>query len=331
MKKQFLIIVIILVSIQAFGGIYRHDVSARKYKELAMQKQFDCVGQVMDSWFQSAKGSCVLIGNKYVLSAAHCFINTETRVDTLYLDQNGKSTTKLEKGGATMWVNQPVHESPARIEDYSFRFNGRKYIGKTMKIYHSYLDSLNQGTTDFSGDLVLIELTDTVEGVIPAMLNTHFDERNVVITGVGYGASGPADNAGDVGPFGEKIAGQNVVDEIAGFEVNGRPSLLAFDFDHPTRKDRNRMGSAKPLPLEWGPGGGDSGGGLFRQVNNKWELVGIITGGPRSGLDMAHYMKTKGFYGGISENARVSVFSEWIKETIEEFGQQETKIEIKLN
>jgi hypothetical protein len=80
------------------------------------------------------------------------------------------------------------------------------------------------------------------------------------------------------------------------------------------------MGSATPLPLEWKPGGGDSGGGLFRQVKGQWQLVGIITGGPHSGLDMEQYAKTGGYYGSITENARVSAFYDWIKGTMAVFG-----------
>jgi hypothetical protein len=271
----------------------------------------------------------VLIGNKYVLSAAHVFMVRDIRVDTLYTDKNGKHTNKQVEGGTTMLLNQPVNERPGEIGDFSFRFNGHRYYGKQFRIYQAYLDSLSNQNI-FCGDLVLIELEDTVAGVTPAILNTAFDEKNTVITGVGYGASGPGDKLEDVGPFLEKIAGQNVVDKIEGFEVDGKPTLLSFDFDAPDRNDCNRMGSAKPLPLEWSPGGGDSGGGLFRQVNKKWQLVGIITGGPESGLNMEMYMKTKGSYGGISQNARVSVFNEWIKETINEFGKTEMKLDNNL-
>ncbi len=55
-----------------FCGIYRHDVDKQAYRNLAMQPQFDCVGQV----FKNGKshGTAELINKRYVLSAAHVFI-----------------------------------------------------------------------------------------------------------------------------------------------------------------------------------------------------------------------------------------------------------------
>jgi hypothetical protein len=327
--KKLLLLIPVLIAATTFGGIYRHDVPARKYKELAAQKQFDCVGLIMDNSGQSAKGSCVLIGNKYVLSAAHCFKIDEIRVDTYHTDKNGKYTDTHVEGGSTMFVNQPVSSRPAKIEDFSFRFNGHRYEGARMIMHPAYMDSVNNHNL-FCGDIVLIELKEAVTGVTPAVLNTAFDEKNTIITGVGYGVSGPGNNPQDIGPYMEKIAGQNVIDKLEGFEVDGKSSLLSSDFDAPDRNDCNRMGSAKPLPLEWSPGGGDSGGGLFRQVAGKWQLVGIITGGPGSGLNMEYYMKTKGYYGGISQNVRVSVYNKWIQQTIKEFEKTEMKLDASL-
>ena len=329
MKKLLLNMAALMLAATAHAGIYRHDVSPEKYKKLAAQRQFDCVGMVTDKLGQNAVGSCVLIGSRYVLSAAHCFMVHDTRVDTFYVDKNGKSVPKKLEGGAMMAVNMPFNERPGNVEDYSFRFNGHRYHGKQLKIYQPYIDSVAKHNI-FCGDVVLIELTESVSDITPATLNTAFDEKNVVITGVGYGASGPGNKPEDVGPYMEKIAGQNIVDMTEGYEVNGHSSLLSFDFDAPNRTDCNKMGSAKPLPLEWKPGGGDSGGGLFRQVKDQWQLVGIITGGSRSGLDMSQYMKTKGYYGGISQNLRVATFHTWIQQTITEFKKGGMTVDVKL-
>src|SRR5690606_14756158 len=66
------------------GGIFRHDVSIQKYTELANQAQFDCVGVARDNRNSKVIGSCVLIGERFVLSAAHCFLEAEqTAADTI--------------------------------------------------------------------------------------------------------------------------------------------------------------------------------------------------------------------------------------------------------
>jgi hypothetical protein len=276
---------------------------------------------VLDKDALKQVGSCVLIGNKYVLSAGHVFTEREMRPDTIYLDKNGKHVDKMEQGGRRVVVNQQLKTTPAMLENYMFRFNRRLYRGKQFKIYQPYLDSVDHKNY-FCGDLAIIELEDTVAEISPAIFGTSFDEKYATVTGVGFGVSGPGDKPEEAGTFMEKIAGENVIDSIDGYKVNGQPTYLSFDFDHPTRTDCNKMGSSKPLPLEWCPGGGDSGGGLFKQNHGQWYLIGIITGGPRSGIDLDQFEKS-GFYGHIGQCTRLSVFVDWIVETIEIF--QKTK------
>lgn len=318
MKKYLFLLSAAVMIIPAYGGIFRHDVPAAQYKALARQQQFDCVGIVLDSDGRQMHGSCVLIGNRYVLSAAHVLLVNDIRVDTFFLDANGKVTTRQVKGGAMALVNQPVNSRPGNAAAYTFSFGSRLYRGKQLRVNSHYLDSLNSPAGDYCGDLVIVELDDTVTAVQPATLNDRIDEQGALITGVGYGISGPADKRDDCLGRMEKIAGQNVIDKISGFEVEGRASLLGFDFDHPTQPDRNRMGAAKALPLEYNPVSGDSGGGIFRQVNGSWQLLGIVSGGPESGVDMAQVVKHADWYGSIAQCARVAVFREWILQTINE-------------
>lgn len=72
------------------------------------------------------------------------------------------------------------------------------------------------------------------------------------------------------------------------------------------------MGSATPRPLEYICGGGDSGGGLFRQIENHWELIGICAG---SSTDIPQLLKT-GYYGQIMSWTRIAGFEKWITEHI---------------
>jgi hypothetical protein len=327
MKKHFLIM-LLLASVLAYAGVYRHDVSPEKYKQLAQQKQFDCVGLALTNCGENYHGrctfvgGCVLIGKKYVLSAAHLFTKKIIRLDTVYFDKNHKRTDTFlgfEKGGSMAIINQPVAEmQDTDLGNYAFRFKDRLYYPKRWQIYKPYLDSLNlPERVDFCGDLIIAELNDTVAGVAPMALNESYDEQGAVETGVGWGGSGPADRPDDVGVFFEKIAGQNVVDSVLGNNVKGKCSLLSCDFDDPAGKMPNRMGSPKPLPMEWTPSGGDCGGGLFRQVHGRWQLVGITSGCPGSGYDPGAAHTT--CYGNISGYIRTVVFNDWIRQTVQGF------------
>ena len=334
MKKQWLLLMLLCV-FAARAGVYRHDVPAEKYKKLAREQQFDCVGMSLTNCGEDNHGACrylggcVLIDKKYVLSAAHLFTRKDIRFDTIYLDKNYKKSDKAAyaAGGSMMILNQPIRDwQDTSTLNFAFRFGDRMYYAKRWLVYPPYLDSINATPrTEFCGDLILIELEDTVAGVTPAVLNETFDEQGSMITCVGYGSSGPANRHDDIDEFYEKIAGQNMVDNIEGFKVNGKASLLSCDFDGPDGK-RNRMGSAKSLPLEWEPAGGDCGGGLFRNVKGHWQLVGIITGGGPSatGFDFA---SIKGdCYGGIFDGLRISVFNEWIKKSIANFKMTESSV-----
>lgn len=273
-----------------FSGIIRHDVDEKAYLKLAVQKQFDCVGQVYKDTTPS--GSCVLISNRYVLSAAHVFIDSDTRPDT------------LEFNGQTIVTYVTYNHRVTEVSNVFIVLKGQKVKVKNIWLHPYYLDSLTKG----SCDIALLELEKPIENIKPAKLNTMFNELKSDVVGVGYGASGPADRPDLVGLFNKKIAGENVVDSIGGQLYLGYQTLLFCDFDHPNRKDCNKLGSPTPRQLEYITSGGDSGGGLFRKNNKSWELIGICSGG---GTDIEQLMKT-GYYGQIMEWTRTSVFKKWI-------------------
>ena len=147
-------------------------------------------------------------------------------------------------------------------------------------------------------------------GVAPAVLNRAFDELGSTITNVGFGASGNASLPEDVGLYHVKLAGQNIVDSLSGSLHNGKPTLLDFDFDYPGGPQYNVMGSSVPLRLEHLCGGGDSGGGMFRQTDKSWELIGIASGAE---TNIQRLLKI-GYYGNKGSYTRVSVFYDWIEQ-----------------
>ncbi|MDP2209281.1 MAG: trypsin-like serine protease [Bacteroidota bacterium] len=276
-----------------FSGIYRHDVDVNEYLSLAKEPQFDCVGQIYKDTIP--EGSCVLIHEKYVLTAAHVLIDEDMRPDTIEVD------------GIKIIAYQYFNARETDVDELLLFFNDKKVKAKRIILHPNYLDTQTQG----SCDLAIIELEEPLRDIAPAILNRNYDELNSVVVGVGFGVSGPANRPDLVAPHNKKIAGENVIDSIAGFKYSGKGTLLFADFDHP--KDTlccNKMGSPEPRPLEYIPSGGDSGGGLFRQKNGKWELIGICSG---YGTNVQQLIKS-GYYGQIMGWTRVSVLIDWIEE-----------------
>jgi secreted trypsin-like serine protease len=289
-NKITVFIFCILAFLAFFSGIIRHDVKEARYLKLAQQKQFDCVGQIFKD--TTVSGSCVLISDRFVLSAAHIFIDCDTRPDTIQLN------------GQTIIAYVSYNERVTDISKLYVLFNGHRVRAKKLLIHPNYSDSLTKGTCD----IALIELENPLTEILPAKLNTGFDELKANVVGVGYGASGPANRPDLVALQNKKIAGENVVDSITGPKFSGVETLLMCDFDHPTQKDCNKMGSSTPRPLEYISSGGDSGGGLFRRKGKGWELIGICS---FSGTDIEQLMKT-GYYGQTMHWTRVSAFANWI-------------------
>ena len=251
---------------------------------LGAKKEFDCVG-IVNFNNGSKGGSCVLIGKKYVLSAAHVFKVSETRPDTFY------------EGKSMIIVNQPVKQRIGNTSDYTFNFRGKTYKAKAISIYPTYMDSASYGM----GDIAVVELDNPVEDVRPAAMGKLFDELDAHVTGVGYGVFGPGDKQETLDTSMLKIGGENVVDSIGGYEIGGIASVLHADFDHPTNALCNKMGSAKPRNLEYGCAGGDSGGGLFIETGSGYRLIGICSG---TSLIIQEFNKTA-YYGQTMSWTRV--------------------------
>ncbi|MFA6259991.1 MAG: trypsin-like serine protease [Bacteroidia bacterium] len=293
-KNTFLIGIALLAFLTGFSGIIRHDVPEESYRNLAQQPQFECVGQVYKD--TQALGSCVFIGDRFLLTAAHLFIESVTIPDTLI----AKQYTRISHTVSSQRV--------ASASRFIIVIKGQKLGIKRITIHPYYLNPLTKG----SCDLAVIELEEPLLKVVAASTNSFFNELHSDVAGVGFGVSGIADKPEGVGPHELKIAGENVIDSIGGMHFKGNETLLYCDFDHPTRTDCNKLGSSTPKPLEYISSGGDSGGGLFRKVNNNWQLIGICSG---SGIDVNQLLKA-GYYGQTMQWTRVSVFKEWITEQI---------------
>ncbi len=294
MKTKTTLISLIIISFISFSGIIRHDVPEQDYIDLAAQSQFDCSGRIIQL-SDSSGGSGVLISPKHVLTAAHIFINSDQVPDTSFV--NGKRII----------IYHTTNQRTAPASDFVVKFGKHEYQGKSIYLHPEYSSSVG------NYDMAIIELEKEVSAINPVKRNRSFNEMHSKFVGVGFGASGIANRPQTVKSLAKKIAGQNVVDSVGGYLVAERPAMMFFDFDHPENTNCcNKMGSPIPEPLEYISTGGDSGCGIFREKNQQWELIGILSGG---GISIKQFLKS-GYYGQTSEFTRVSLFNPWIDEVV---------------
>lgn len=271
MKKYLLLLCLPLV----MAGIFRDDVDEREYLKLAKEPQFDCVGRIVSSTGKRG-GSCTLIKEDYVLTAGHI---------ALFKDE------KVRSGETEIFIE----------------FNEEKYAVAEIFIHpYFHIDSIRT-------DLAVLRLCHPVKGIAIPKLNQSLQEVGNIGYGVGFGASGPAKPRGLVEFYDKKIAGMNMIDTLSENKDPDTGAFLRFwtDFDSPHDPDScNIMGDKEPLPLEYTPTGGDSGGGMFIIKNDEYLLAGVCSS---SGYDK---LRAEDRYGTSAGWMRVSVYYNWIQSII---------------
>ncbi|MCD6068050.1 MAG: hypothetical protein K0S33_2876 [Bacteroidetes bacterium] len=273
------------------SGIYRHDRPVERYMQLAAEPQFDGVGRLLrieNGKWENA-GSFVLIDSLHILSVAHCFIG-EKRKDTIVDYKGMKIQTYVVTGH---------YERPA--SDFRFSVQNLLLTAKSIVMHPDYMKN-------GSCDIVLITLDKPLSGQAVLTLNEIPDELGDTVTGVGYGVSGPANKPEHVMSYSTKLAGQNKIDSIGGVKAASIATVLFADFDQPDpKKKTNRLGSSKPLDLEYSTGGGDSGGPLFRFRKGNMQLIGLASYGDGSADEIKN-----GYYGKVMGWTRIAAFKDWI-------------------
>jgi secreted trypsin-like serine protease len=276
------------------AGVIRNDVNDSVYTSLAAQSVYDSVGFLR--WNEGASGyiaSGTLISPEWVLTAGHVVGGT---------NNYGAGVSGMFFGLGSV-------------------FSGTGVTAKNWIPFSGW--SSSNGDVWAGVDLGLVQLSQPITSVTPALLDFSTPLLGLLGTNVGYGRSGTGLTGMNTNP-GTKRAGQNMIDARGGMvtkreggtllelDLNGiSPTVLFQDFDNPTDLVASSIGSAIPVAQEYLIASGDSGGGLFINVGGVTKLVGV-----NSFLASLPYpldtTGTNADYGDLAGVVSVQSFENWI-------------------
>jgi len=197
------------------------------------------------------------------------------------------------------WVLTAGHVAMAKTGG-TFTVAGTGYSVQSIVMHPSYVFGANPY------DLGLLYLSMPVTGVMPAAM-LRFDSPAMVLgleaTWVGRGLGGTGLTGAQV-PI-EWRAFTNVID-VFGPAYGLTDTAFIADFDHPDGSTNAPMSSPVATRLEGNLASGDSGGGVFVDVDGRSYLIGInsFTGGFQPSMNSR--------YGSISGATYLGFFDEWI-------------------
>ncbi|HMB91779.1 MAG TPA: trypsin-like peptidase domain-containing protein [Rhodothermales bacterium] len=226
------------------------------------------------------------------------------------------SVFPLESEGAFIGSSVLIAPSWLLTAEHVVRAHSAHYLEVATSQHRYAVDAIIKHP---EADLALVHLAEPIPSVQPAIRYRAEDEQGRRGVSVGYGVSGTGDETMGIllergrEYVGIKRAGENIIDEI------NSGSILQADFDHPMDSLYNMMGSPEALDLEYFPYRGDSGGGLFIEVEDGWRLCGITIEAttPRRVVSGDGNPKNAKAYGWISQWHRVSDFNAWIDRHIQ--------------
>lgn len=256
------------------GGATRHDVPDSLYRALGRDPRFESTVLLLDRGDPEA--SAVLVAPGWLLTAGH--------------------------------EVEAVSGEPKRLQAV---VGADRYRVVEAVVHPDY----ETGILGHGVDLALLRLERPVADIAAAARYRGRGERGRTGISVGFGVAGSGSRViTDPEPAGTKRAGTNTVDRIGG-EIDGRTlpdDFLIADFDDPERRVGNRTGAGEPLPLEYLPLGGDSGGGLYLEQDGEMRLAGIVSGS----TIQVHDDLDHGLYGSLIYWVRLSDHGAWIDEVI---------------
>lgn len=253
----------------AVAGTIRHDRSIAGYRSLG--SRYTSVGEVNGrDGYGGWSGSGVLIGGRWAITAAHV--------------AEGADELRFAVGGRN--------------------FNARRW----------YINPQWNGDLLNGGDLAIIEFDQNITsqtGIRPAKRYGGAAELGNLATFAGFGRTGDG-LSGDTDDNSERLAGRNYLDAYGSWLGGGKRAngILLADFDNRRQTaDENLLGSARRDKLEYLIASGDSGGGVFMDVNGQERLVGIHSFVFANGLDD---YDPDSDYGDGSGHTRVGAYKAWI-------------------
>lgn len=306
-----------LIGILNFCGIGRDDVPLSKYFDFAKDPVFDCIGELY--YKNKFLLSCVLIDQKFILTAGHAF----------YLESGPRHIDSLYDPESQKWFfgNIPDKMVVGDVKDFTVKFSKKIYQLKTIIIHDRgkrgmtefIRDSFGRHPTeDYNFDIAIAELESKVEKIIPAVLNDQNDElgKRAIMAGYGEVERSNEYNSENTLHKRRKMGGENMIDSVGGFKVGDNWAGLFFDFDGPNIVCCNRMGNSEPLPLEYYIDAGDCGGGLFINRYGKYFLAGLCAA-PDYPSEYTRFGDKYGkYYGFTCYYLRVFAFKDWINSNI---------------
>jgi V8-like Glu-specific endopeptidase len=206
---------------------------------------------------------------------------------------------------SSSWVLTAAHcVDDAAATNVRFKVGNVTYGASRWFAHAGWNDSLSAGY-----DIGLVKLSAPVTNVAPAARFTSPSELGLVGTSAGFGRTGTGLTGDTLAP-GTKRAGQNTLD-ILGSKIGYSSRIVLADFDSPAAsKNLSWSPSAAPLAMEYSIAPGDSGGGLFVDVQGKARLAGVHSFG------LAYDGTVNSSYGDVFGVTRVTSFNEWIDDMI---------------
>jgi hypothetical protein len=195
--------------------------------------------------------SGVLIGDGYVLTAAHVVSGVSASSITVNFNSDGSLSESIQASSVT--------------------------------VYSGYTGTSTGSDGVWHDDLAIIKLsslapsTATVYDIYTGTVST-----NTSVTIVGYGTTG---SSSDTVNSSTKRVGTNTIDYLykdddssgsAGY-TGSSSEIVLFDYDTSNSPSTSLTGSAKPTSAEAAYGSGDSGSPMFVNVNGEWVLYGIAS------------------------------------------------------
>lgn len=253
-------ILVLLCFSQAQAIIIRHDQADSSYVVYAQQypQLF-----YLHTRFDNKICVATLISQQWAITAGHCSEET------------------------------PLAEAMSDGADFSVSLDGENYNITKLVMHPAYKHPQQSEAVD----LALLKLDRPVEGISPIQLYQGVNEKDQVLSLVGWGFTGMGIEGG-TGNDGQMRRAQNTVMNAG--------KWLEFIFDDP--RDTN----SAALALEGVPGLGDSGGPALMDTPQGMMIMGVALGEIDNPLTAK-----QGAYGSISLYERVSTHYAWMMQVIE--------------